>query len=62
MFGLSKLKQTKVYQEARQEGEVLLILRQLSRRIGAVSSETQSQIQQSSIPVFIDMCGKGSMA
>ncbi len=58
MFGLSELKQTKVYQEAlqegrqegRQEGEVLLVLRQLSRRTGSLSSETQSQIQSLSLP------------
>jgi predicted transposase YdaD len=43
MLGLSKLKQTKVYQEALQEGrtegiaqERSLILRQLSRRVGTL--------------------------
>ncbi len=49
MFGLSELKQTKVYQEAlregRQEGEALLILRLLSRRFGTVAPEVRSQIQ-----------------
>ena len=49
MFGLSELKETKVYQEAlqegRQEGEVLLILRLLTRRFGAVSPGMQAQIQ-----------------
>jgi predicted transposase YdaD len=54
MFGLSELKQTKVYQEAlqegRQEGEVLLVLRQLLRCIGSMSSETRSQIQSFSLP------------
>ncbi|QUY45644.1 DUF4351 domain-containing protein (plasmid) [Acaryochloris marina S15] len=65
MLGLSELKQTKVYQEAldegrqegRQEGEQSgalreaqsLILRQLTRRIGDVSPELQSQIQSLSL-------------
>jgi predicted transposase/invertase (TIGR01784 family) len=54
MFGLSELKQTKVYQEAlqegKQEGEATLVLRLLSRRFGTVSSEVQSQIQSLSLP------------
>jgi predicted transposase/invertase (TIGR01784 family) len=53
MFGLNELKQTKVYQEAlqegrqegRQEGEATLVLRQLIRRFGDMTSETRSQIQ-----------------
>jgi predicted transposase/invertase (TIGR01784 family) len=53
MFGLSELKETKVYQEAlqegrqegRQEGEARLVLRQLIRRFGAISPEMQAQIQ-----------------
>ncbi|WP_299414851.1 Rpn family recombination-promoting nuclease/putative transposase [Acaryochloris sp. IP29b_bin.148] len=49
MLGLSELKQTKVYQEAYQEGEQSLILRQLSRRIGDVSPEMRSQIQSLSL-------------
>jgi predicted transposase/invertase (TIGR01784 family) len=57
MFGLSELKETKVYQEAlqegrqegRQEGEVLLILRLLTRRFGAVSLEIQAQIKALSL-------------
>lgn len=53
MFGLSELKETKVYQEAlqegRQEGEVLLILRLLTRRFGAVSPGIQAQIQSLSL-------------
>ncbi len=57
MFGLSELKETKVYQEAlqegrqegRQEGEVLLILRLLTRRFGVVSPGMQAQIQALSL-------------
>jgi predicted transposase YdaD len=53
MLGLSELRQTKVYQEAlqegRQEGEQSLILRQLVRRIGKVPSKTRSQIQALSL-------------
>lgn len=53
MFGLSELKQTKVYQEAlqegRQEGEAQLVLRQLTRRFGTVSPAMQAQIQRLSL-------------
>lgn len=49
MLGLSELKQTKVYQEAYQEGEQSLILRQLTRRVGDVSPEMRSQIQALSL-------------
>ncbi|MEB3210148.1 MAG: Rpn family recombination-promoting nuclease/putative transposase [Leptolyngbyaceae bacterium] len=44
MFGLSELKQTRVYQQGREEGERLLILRQLNRRLGSISDDAQSQI------------------
>jgi predicted transposase/invertase (TIGR01784 family) len=58
MFGLSELRETKVYQEAlqegrqegRQEGEQSLVLRQLMRRIGNVSPELRSQVQALSLP------------
>lgn len=50
MLGLSELKQTRVYQEARaegrQEGETTLILRLLVRRLGQVDLEVRSQIGQ----------------
>ena len=53
MFGLSELKEPKVYQEAlqegRQEGEARLVLRQLIRRVGAISPEVQAQIQALSL-------------
>lgn len=61
MFGLSELRQTKVYQEALQEGrqegrqegeqmgEARLVVRQLLRRFGAISPELQVQIQSLSL-------------
>lgn len=50
MFGLSELKQTRVYQEALQEGESKIILRQLERRLGPIAPEVQQQIQGLSSP------------
>jgi predicted transposase YdaD len=51
MFGLSELKQTKVYQEALQEGrqegldrERSLILRLLERRVGKLPQKLKSQV------------------
>jgi predicted transposase YdaD len=49
MFSVSELKRTRVYQEAR-DGESRLVLRLLSRRIGELSPELQSQIQAFSSP------------
>lgn len=49
MFGLSELKQTKVYQEALQEGEARLVLRLLTRRFGAISPELGGQVQALSL-------------
>ncbi len=57
MLGLSELRQTKVYQEALQEGrqegeqagEARLILRQLSRCIGEVSSDLKAEVQALSL-------------
>ncbi len=53
MLGLSELRQTKVYQEAlqegRQEGERSLILRQLTRRMGELTPEVRSQVQTLSL-------------
>ena len=53
MLGLSELKQTRVYQEAREEGlqeglqrETTLVLLLLTRRLGQVAPEVRSQIQQ----------------
>jgi predicted transposase YdaD len=54
MLGLSELKQTKVYQEALQEGEHIgearLVLRLLTRRIGTIPTNLATQIQTLSLP------------
>lgn len=54
MFGLSELRQTKVYQEALQEGEqageARLILRLLTRRFGTISPALCGQVQALSLP------------
>ncbi len=62
MLGLSELKQTRVYQEAleegleqgrqegRQEGELAVVMRLLTRRVGAIEPEMRSQLQQLSSP------------
>jgi predicted transposase/invertase (TIGR01784 family) len=53
MFSVSELKQTRVYRDAMDEGRVeeaqALVMRQLARRIGEVSSEQRSQIQALSL-------------
>jgi predicted transposase/invertase (TIGR01784 family) len=53
MFGLSELKQTRVYQEALEEGKqqegVVLILRLLNRRVGEISPEIQAEIEALSL-------------
>jgi len=45
MLGLSELKQTRVYQEAREEGRqeegATLVLCQLARRVGQVAPEVR---------------------
>jgi predicted transposase YdaD len=54
MFGLSELKQTRVYQEAlaegfeqgRLDGELAVVLRQITRRLGTVELKLLSHIQQ----------------
>ena len=58
MLGLSELKQTRVYQEAleegreqgrqegRQEGELAVVMRLLTRRVGAIEPEMRSRLQQ----------------
>ncbi|NJM67017.1 MAG: Rpn family recombination-promoting nuclease/putative transposase [Acaryochloris sp. RU_4_1] len=49
MLGLSELRETKVYQEAKLEEAQSLILRLLIRRIGDISPDLQSQIQSLSL-------------
>jgi len=50
MLGLSELKQTRVYQEALEEGRqekgVTIVLRLLDRKLGQVAPDVLSQIQQ----------------
>lgn len=43
------VKQTRVYQEGILEGSQLLVLKQLTRRIGEISLETQSQVEALSL-------------
>jgi predicted transposase/invertase (TIGR01784 family) len=50
MFGLSELRETKVYQEGRQEGERSLVLRLLTCRIGNVTPELAVKVQTLSLP------------
>jgi predicted transposase/invertase (TIGR01784 family) len=57
MLGLSELRETKVYQEALQEGrtegiaqERALILRQLSRRVGTLPATVEAQVQALELP------------
>jgi predicted transposase/invertase (TIGR01784 family) len=49
MFSLSELRETKVYQEGRQEGEQSLVLRLLTRRIGNVTPELAVKVQSLSL-------------
>jgi predicted transposase YdaD len=49
MFGLSELRETKVYQEGRQEGKRSLVLRLLTRRIGNVTPELRTKVQSLSL-------------
>ena len=49
MFTVSDLKQSKVYQEAQIEEAQVLILRQLNRRVGAITPETETQIRNLSL-------------
>jgi predicted transposase/invertase (TIGR01784 family) len=58
MLGLSELRETKVYQEAMQEGEQTgavreaqsLILRQLSRRVGTLAPGVEAQVRALELP------------
>ena len=46
MLGLSDLKQTRVYQEAMEEGERMLILRLLTRKLGEIPQGLQGRIEE----------------
>ena len=42
-------------QKGRQEGEVLLVLRLLTRRFGLLSEQRTEQIRQLSVPQLVDL-------
>jgi predicted transposase YdaD len=49
-YTIDELKQTRVYQEAKADGERNLVLRQLPRQIGALSPELVAQIGTLNLP------------
>ena len=49
MFLLSDIKQTRVYQEAMEEGETRLLLRLLSKRFGKISDRSIQMINKLSL-------------
>jgi predicted transposase YdaD len=49
MFGVSELKKTRVYQEAKAEGEQAIILKMLAQRVGAISPEIETEIRALSL-------------
>jgi predicted transposase YdaD len=50
MLGLSDLKETKVYQEGRTEGERSLVLRLLACRVGTLPTTVEAQVQALALP------------
>ena len=48
MLGI-ELKQTRVYQEAKADGEQILVLKQLTRKLGNISPEIRSSINSLNI-------------
>lgn len=55
MFLLTDIKQTRVYQEAKQEGETQLLLRQLSKRFGKMGNLRIQAINQLSLEQLEDL-------
>ncbi|PZV25996.1 MAG: hypothetical protein DCF12_12095 [Snowella sp.] len=55
MFLLTDIKQTRVYQEAKQEGETQLLLRQLSKRFGQMGNLRIQAINQLSLEQLEDL-------
>jgi predicted transposase/invertase (TIGR01784 family) len=55
MFLLTDIKQTRVYQEAKQEGETQLLLRQLSKRFGQMGNRRIQAINQLSLEQLEDL-------
>lgn len=49
MLGITTLQETRFYQEAKEDGERSLILRQLNRRVGALPEALSSQIANLSL-------------
>jgi predicted transposase YdaD len=48
MFGI-EISQTRVYQEAKADGEKTLVLKQLDRKLGNITPEIRSQVNSLSI-------------
>lgn len=55
MFLVSDIKQTRVYQEAKEEGEKNLLLRQLSKRFGKLSDSYIESINNLTIAQLEDL-------
>jgi len=55
MFLLSDIKQTRVYQEAMEEGETRLLLRLLSKRFGKISDRSIQTINKLSLDQLEDL-------
>ena len=55
MFLLSDIKQTRVYQEAMEEGETRLLLRLLSKRFGKISDLSIQTIKKLSLEQLEDL-------
>lgn len=55
MFLLSDIKQTRVYQEAMEEGETRLLLRLLSKRFGKISDRSIQMINKLSLEQLEDL-------
>ena len=55
MFLLSDIKQTRVYQEAMEEGETRLLLRLLSKRFGKISDRFIQTINKLSLEQLEDL-------
>jgi hypothetical protein len=57
---MTDIKQTRVYQEAKQEGETQLLLRQLSKRFGMMGNRRIQAINQLSLEQLEDLGGNRS--
>ena len=50
-----KLQETRVYQEAQEDGEARLVLRLLNRRVGSLPPQLVAQVQQLTVPQLEDL-------